>query len=261
MRWDPETQRHDVYTSTAVDEMFWMTSDFEVETRARAIDNEQQRELFCRNFGGHWSLENGRFFRIPPICYSTTAEAGAATIEDRELREIRLKYSMAPIGRARFLEKLEEAAQEHCKRGVVLDERVVNAVKAFENRINRTIGEWREALHTALQTSEVPVTEADVDKFVSRIDGALRALRSAEEDLSPVRTRKRQREEGDEFSPETRRQFAAIDNAARRQGEAGPSSSGIGHRLRPRISTSTLFGTIGTDLANAVDLEEDDSNS
>ena len=119
MRWDPKTQRHNVYTSTAVDEMFWMTLDFEVETWAWAIDNKQQRELFCRNFGGHWSLENGRFFRIPPICYSTIAEAGAATIEDRELWEIRLKYSMAPIGRARFLEKLEEAAQKHCKRGAV----------------------------------------------------------------------------------------------------------------------------------------------
>ena len=259
MRWNPETRRHDVYTSTSVDEMFWMTSDFEVESRARAIDSDEQRELFCRNFGGHWSLENGQFFRFPANNYAATTELEEECREDKELKEIREKYALEPIGRARFLLKLEEAAQEHCKIGTAEDDRVANAVKAFEGRINKVVGEWRDALHVALQTSEVPLTEGDVNKFISKVDGALRALRSAEEDLTPERTRKRRREEGDDFSPETRRQFAAMDDVARNRGEAGPSSPGYVRRLRPRPREAIVF-TIGTDLANPVELDADDSD-
>ena len=48
------------------DPFFWMTQDYEVEIRAREIQDSNQQELFCRNFGGHWSTEHKRFFRFPP---------------------------------------------------------------------------------------------------------------------------------------------------------------------------------------------------
>ena len=262
MQWEPQMQRHALYTSTSMDPMFWMTSDFEVESRARAIGNEEQRELFCRNFGGHWSSENGQFFRIPAKFYDIAAKSTERCSEDKELEELRKKYAVEPIGRARFLLKLEEAAQEHCRIGSAVDDRVVDAVKAFEGRVNKAIADWREALHTALQISEVPLTEGDVDKFVSRIDNALKALRSTEEDLSPVRKRKRRMEEGEDYSPETRRQFAAIDDAARNRGEAGPSSPPRIRRLRPRLREGLVFpNRSGTDAANPVDLYAYDSDT
>ena len=34
------------------DPLFWMTQDYEVEIRARDIEDDEQQELFCRNFGG-----------------------------------------------------------------------------------------------------------------------------------------------------------------------------------------------------------------
>ena len=33
------------------DPFFWMTQDYEVEIRAREIQDSNQQELFCRNFG------------------------------------------------------------------------------------------------------------------------------------------------------------------------------------------------------------------
>jgi hypothetical protein len=127
--------------------------------------------------------------------------------------------------------------------------------------VNKAISDWREALHMALQTPEAPLTEEDVDKFVNRVDGALRALKSAEEDLSPIRTRKRRREEGDDFSPETARQFAAMDEAARNRGEAGPSSPGMVRRLRPRTREAVVFSMIGRTATNPVDLPMDDTDT
>jgi len=52
-----------------------MTQDYEVEIRAREIDDAEQRELFCRNFGGHWSVEHQRFFRFPPKKVEKRADA------------------------------------------------------------------------------------------------------------------------------------------------------------------------------------------
>lgn len=52
-------------TSLEWDPMSWMTSDYEVEIRARSMEDEGQREVFCRNFGGHWDKEYNKFFRIP----------------------------------------------------------------------------------------------------------------------------------------------------------------------------------------------------
>ena len=39
------------------DPFFWITQDYEVEIWAREIEDSNQQELFCRNFGGHWSTE------------------------------------------------------------------------------------------------------------------------------------------------------------------------------------------------------------
>jgi hypothetical protein len=42
-----------------------MTSEYEVEIRVQILDYAVQRKLFCRNFGGHWRVKHGKFFRIP----------------------------------------------------------------------------------------------------------------------------------------------------------------------------------------------------
>ena len=66
--WNSEFCCHQLYEEygTECDPFFWMTQDYEVEIRAREIEDGKQQELFCRNFGGHWSTEHKRFFRFSP---------------------------------------------------------------------------------------------------------------------------------------------------------------------------------------------------
>jgi hypothetical protein len=45
--------------------MSWITFDYEVEIRARSIDDVAKHELFCRKFNGHWSEKHAKFFRNP----------------------------------------------------------------------------------------------------------------------------------------------------------------------------------------------------
>jgi hypothetical protein len=52
-------------TSLEWDPMSYMTFDYKIEIRARSVENEAECEVFCQNFGRHWSVEHGRFFRIP----------------------------------------------------------------------------------------------------------------------------------------------------------------------------------------------------
>jgi hypothetical protein len=47
-------------TSLEWDPMSWMIFDNEVEIRARSMEDEGEREVFCRNFGGHWDKEHNR---------------------------------------------------------------------------------------------------------------------------------------------------------------------------------------------------------
>jgi hypothetical protein len=50
------------------DTMLWMTFNFEIEIRARSMDNAAKRELFCCDFDEHWSIQYGKFFCIPKEC-------------------------------------------------------------------------------------------------------------------------------------------------------------------------------------------------
>ena len=75
-------KRPQIITSLEWDPMSWMTSDYEVEIRARSIKNEGQRKVFCQNFGGYWnkkgssaSLKSVSTFR------RRTRRAGPAAIE------------------------------------------------------------------------------------------------------------------------------------------------------------------------------------
>jgi hypothetical protein len=55
-------------TSAQLDSMLWMTFNFEIEIRARSMDNAAKRELFCCDFDEHWSIQYGKFFCIPKEC-------------------------------------------------------------------------------------------------------------------------------------------------------------------------------------------------
>jgi hypothetical protein len=55
--WDPTLKKPQMITSLEWDPMSWMTSDNEVEIRARSMENEVECEVFCRNFGGHWNKD------------------------------------------------------------------------------------------------------------------------------------------------------------------------------------------------------------
>jgi hypothetical protein len=63
--WDRTLKRPQMITSLEWDPMSWMTSDNEVEIRARSMEDEGECKVFYRNFGGHWDKEHNRFFRIP----------------------------------------------------------------------------------------------------------------------------------------------------------------------------------------------------
>jgi hypothetical protein len=66
--WDPTLKRPQMITSLEWDPMLWMTSDNEVEIRAQSMEDEVKREVFCQNFGGHWSKKHKSFFHIPEEC-------------------------------------------------------------------------------------------------------------------------------------------------------------------------------------------------
>jgi hypothetical protein len=65
---DPTLKRPQMITSLEWDPMSWMTSNNEVEIRARSMEDEAERKVFCQNFGGLWSKKHKRFFRIPKEC-------------------------------------------------------------------------------------------------------------------------------------------------------------------------------------------------
>jgi hypothetical protein len=63
--WDPTLKRPQMITSLEWDPMSWMTSDNEVEIWARSMEDEAECEVFCQNFGRHWSKKHKRIFSIP----------------------------------------------------------------------------------------------------------------------------------------------------------------------------------------------------
>jgi hypothetical protein len=53
--WDPALKRPQMITSLEWDPMSWMTSNYEVEIRARSMEDGAEREVFCSKFC--WTLE------------------------------------------------------------------------------------------------------------------------------------------------------------------------------------------------------------
>ena len=62
--WNTTEGRHNLHDmcSEAVDIFFWMTKNKEVELRARSIEDDDDRELFYRIMGGHWSKQHQKNF-------------------------------------------------------------------------------------------------------------------------------------------------------------------------------------------------------
>lgn len=74
-----------------------------MEWGACAIHNDEQWELFCKNFRSHWNLENGRFFKFATKYYTPLAKAGDKCAEDKKLGHILAKYAMESFGQVKFL--------------------------------------------------------------------------------------------------------------------------------------------------------------
>jgi hypothetical protein len=65
LEWESALKRPLKITSIEWGSMSWMTFDNKIEIRSRSIDDAAKREIFCRNFGGHWSEKHAKFFRVP----------------------------------------------------------------------------------------------------------------------------------------------------------------------------------------------------
>lgn len=168
---------------------------------------------------------------------------------------VSIEYDMALIGRAKFLSKLEEAAKLHSSMNNLTDESTQglhDAKKAFESRVNRTIALWREDLDIAMQ-GIFTLDDEVVDDFVSKIDSAMRCYMEGEAELSPVRNRKRRREEGEDHSPNTLRQMLVLDREAADRGEVRPSQ-----RRRTRSAGRNVFE--GTSREMVVEVEDSSSS-
>jgi hypothetical protein len=88
-----------------------MTQDYEIEVRARAIEDDAHCEWSCRNFGGHWSNQHQWFFRFPPKKVEKSGDGKWHEVEDADAYgEEYKKYNRMVIGRALVLSKLEEGA-------------------------------------------------------------------------------------------------------------------------------------------------------
>lgn len=216
LTWDSIECRHGLYEESGepVDPFMWMTVNKEVELRAWGIEDGEARELFCRNMGGHWSVQHKKFFRFPDKEVRKGPKKTWVEVEHaQEFNEQYGAYNHTLIGRALFLSKLEEAAKARAL--VEIDGETttghsfVEVAGAFDKRIGDIIAEWRGFLLPDFRPIGLPIEADDeqVNVFVDRVDAALRALKVEEVDLSPKRSSKRKREDDDDddHSPETKR--------------------------------------------------------
>ena len=151
--WNPMTLTHQLFTeaNADLDEFSWMTHDYEVEMRAREIPNVKEREFFCRNFGGHWSVEHNRFFRFPKPRVVIQADGTRDEVEQNfgEVEEYSM-YDRTPVGRALVLTKLEEAiryrqtfSEESFKDSEL---HYWDQLKKFDDALDKIVSDWRRAL-------------------------------------------------------------------------------------------------------------------
>ena len=200
------------------DPFFWMTQDYEVEIRAREIQDSNQQELFCCNFGGHWSIEHKRFFRFPPNKVEKRKDGSWHEVEDAiDFGKEYEKYNRTPVGKALFLAKLEEAARLRCS----IDEASFadvgcdywDAVSAFDQRIGHVIGDWRNVLLNPETKLLLCFEENDavVKKVVDGVEKAMKILAAKKVDLNGKRKRDDGNNSDSSWGSEMRTLMAAID--------------------------------------------------
>jgi hypothetical protein len=219
-------------TSLEWDPMSWMTSDNEVEIRARSMEDEGEREVFCRNFGRHWDKEHSRFFRIleERVDFQKKSMKGWPGWDRVRISKLASKYDTTPIGRAKFLLALKEAAIQYVEseKNNAADEnddivesrdvdlRRMNSMDAFLSRMNSTIIHLRNYL-ASLNGDTLVLSNAKVDEFVAMVEHARKIHREGETDDTPTRKRKREEEEMDsDHSPTFKREMERVDENMRR---------------------------------------------
>ena len=193
LAWDPSVSKHQLSIEYGgeSDQFSWMTQDYQVEIRARNIKDEEQRELFCRNFGGHWSIEHKRFFRFPPKRVGKREDGSWHEVADTlDLGEEYKKYDHTPIGRALVLAKLEEAAiyrtsiSEDSFKDVEVN--YWDAVQKFDKRIGDVITSWRKSMQDPKDESLISIDNFDgiVKNVVEGIEKAMLILRNKQLDAT-----------------------------------------------------------------------------
>jgi hypothetical protein len=140
------------------------------------------------------------------------------------------KYDTTPIGRAKFLLTLKEAAIQYVEleKNNAADEnddivesrdadlRRMNSMDAFLSRMNSTIIQWRTYL-ASLNGDTLVLSNAKVDEFVAMVEHARKIHREGETDDTPTRKRKREEEEADsDYSPTFKREMECVDENMRR---------------------------------------------
>jgi hypothetical protein len=207
-----------------------MTSDNEVEIRARSIEDEGEREVFCQNFGGHRDKEHNRFFRIPEerVNFQKKSMKGWPDWDRGHILKLASKYDTMPIGRAKFLLALKEAAIQYVeseKNNAVdenddivesrdVDLRRMNSMDAFLSRMNSTIIQWRTYL-ASFNGDTLVLSNAKVDEFVAMVEHARKIHPERETDDTP--THKWKQEEADsDHSPTFKREMERVDENMRR---------------------------------------------
>jgi hypothetical protein len=210
-------------TSLEWNPMSWMTSDNEVEIQAQSMEDKAEHEVFCRNFGGHWSKKHNRFFGIPEerVDFQTKSMKGW----DRgHISKLVSKYDTTPIGREKFLLALKEAAIQYVEseKNNAADEnddsvesrdtdlRRMNSMDAFLSRMNSTIIQWRTYL-TFLNGDTLVLSNAKVDGFVAMVEHAQKIHWEGEINDTPTRKRKREEGEADlNHSPTFKREMKRV---------------------------------------------------
>jgi hypothetical protein len=140
------------------------------------------------------------------------------------------KYDSAPIGRAKFLLALKEAAIQYVKseKNNAADEdddivesrdgdlRRMNSMDAFLSRMNSTIIQCRTYI-TSLNGDTLVLSNAKVDEFVAMVEHARKIHREGKTDDTPTRKRKREEEEADsDHSPTFKHEMERVDENMRR---------------------------------------------
>lgn len=211
----------------------------------------EHRELFCRNFGGHWSIEHNRFFRFPPKRVEKREDGSWHEVpESTDLGDEYKKYDHTPIGRALVLAKLEEAAiyRTSISEDSFKDVEVSywDAVDKFDRRISDVISHWRISIQDHAE-SFIVMDDFDsiVNDVVVGVDKAMEILRSKQ--VEPSRKRKKPDGEDSECSweSEMRGEIAAVDREYEEGGRiARPSQrprtrsiAQIDDSIEPSVST------------------------